>query len=190
MREAELGMTNVDPETGLAIVLQSSKIKIRIFLESDINDTYISWLNDSDVVRFSNQRFLSHSRESCLHYLASFQGTKNLFMSLHQVSDDRPVGTMTAYISSHHGIADVGIMIGDKSVWGLGYGQDAWNTLTNWLLEQNNIRKLTAGTLKCNVGMIKLMERSSMTLEAVRKAQEIVEDNPVDILYYSKFNDS
>ena len=95
---------------------------------------------------------------------------------------------MTAYISEHHGTVDVGIMIGNKSTWGLGYGQDAWDTLTNWLLEQKNIRKLTAGTLACNYGMIKLMERSGMTLEAVRKSQEIVDSQPVDLLYYSKFN--
>ena len=79
-------------------------------------------------------------------------------------------------------------MIGDKTVWGLGYGQDAWNTLAKWLLARGDIRKLTAGTLACNYGMIKVMERSGMTLEAVRKAQEIVEGHPVDILYYAKFN--
>ena len=49
------------------------------------------------------------------------------------LSDDRQIGTMTAYISVHHGTVDVGIMIGAKSVWGEGYGQDAWNTFVNWL---------------------------------------------------------
>lgn len=173
-------------ESGL--ILRGSKVLLRPFTASDIDDAYIHWLNDPDVVRFSNQRFLSHDRRSCLRYLASFEGTTNLFMSAHRLSDDRPIGTLTAYVSNHHGTADVGIMIGDKSAWGLGYGQDAWNTLTNWLLARENIRKLTAGTLACNFGMIKLMERSGMVLEAVRKAQEIVEGCPEDILYYATFH--
>lgn len=104
------------------------------------------------------------------------------------MSDDRPIGTMTAYMSRHHGTVDVGIMIGDMSVWGMGYGQDAWNTFTAWLLERKDIRKLTAGALACNYGMIKLMERSGMMLEAVRRAQECVEGQPVDVLYYAKFH--
>ena len=78
-------------------------------------------------------------------------------------------------------------MIGDKSIWGLGYGHDAWSTLTNWLLKQENIRKLTAGTLSCNKAMINIINRSGMELEAVRKSQEIVEGIPKDVLYFAKF---
>ncbi len=168
--------------------LKGEKVLLRSFAASDINDTYMGWLNDAEVVRFSTQRFLKHDQESGSRYLASFEGTDNLFISVRRLSDDSPVGTMTAYVSRHHGTVDVGILIGDKAVWGMGYGQDAWNTLTNWLLERDDIRKLTAGTLACNYGMIKLMERSGMHQEATRKEQEIVDGQAVDILYYAKFH--
>ena len=36
------------------------------------------------------------------------------------------------------------------------------------------MRKVTGGTLKCNIGMVKIMERSGMQLEVVRAQQEIV----------------
>ena len=109
-------------------------------------------------------------------------------MGIRRLSDNKLIGTLTAYVASNHGTVDVGIMIGDCSVWGMGYGLDAWITMTNWLLARNDIRKLTAGTLACNLGMVKLMERSGMVLEATRKSQEIVEGCPVDMLYYAKFN--
>jgi len=179
---------DVELSAGAEFFLRGDKVLLCPFVTSDIDDSYISWLNDPDVVRFSNQRFLVHDRDSCLRYLASFKGTQNLFMSVRRLSDNGLLGTLTAYVSCHHGTVDVGILIGDKSVWGLGYGQDAWNTLTNWLLGRGDIRKLTAGTLACNYGMIKLMERSGMALEAVRKAQEILDGRPADILYYAKFN--
>jgi len=169
------------------LVLQGRKVLLRKFSQSDIDNTYISWLNDPDVVRFSNQRFLEHDFESCLRYLVSFNGAENMFISVRCLSDGRSLGTMTAYVANHHGTVDVGIMIGDKSAWGLGYGQDAWNTLTDWLLEQDGIRKVTAGTLACNTGMIKLMERSGMHHEATRKAQEVINSEAVDILYYARF---
>jgi len=169
-------------------VLQGKKVLLNLFTESDINDSYISWLNDPDVVRFSNQRFVTHNRESSLRYLASFVDTDNLFLSIRRSSDLRQVGTMTAYVSRHHGTVDVGIMIGDKSVWGLGYGRDSWSTLSDCLLKRDDIRKLTAGTLACNYGMIKVMECSDMHYEATRKEQEIVNRQAVDILYYAKFS--
>jgi RimJ/RimL family protein N-acetyltransferase len=100
------------------------------------------------------------------------------------------IGTMTVYFAHHHGTADVGILIGERKVWAMGYGQDAWSTLIDWLSCQEAIRKVTAGTLASNKGMIKLMERSSMELEAVQKNQEIFEDKPVDVLYYAKWHAS
>ena len=168
--------------------LRGNTTVLKPFLVADINDVYIGWLNDQNVVKFSNQRFFLHNLESCLRYQASFEGTDNLFMAIRRLSDNSLIGTLTAYVARHHGTVDVGIMIGDSSVWGMGYGLDAWVTMTNWLLGRKDIRKLTAGTLACNLGMIKLMERSGMALEASRKAQEIIEGRPVDILYYAKLN--
>ena len=162
---------------------------LRAFAAADITDRYVSWLNEPSVVRFSNQRFVRHDRDSCLRYLGSFAGSDNLFVSVHRLDTGEPVGTMTAYVSRHHGTADVGILIGETAVWGRGYGQDAWNVLINWLLRERQLRKVTAGALACNFGMIKLMQRSGMHQEAVRKAQEIVEGAPQDIVYYARFND-
>ena len=170
--------------------IRGAKVLLRPYCREDITDRYIAWLNDPMVVRFSNQRFLTHDRASCLRYLDSFSGTDNLFSSVRRLDTDQAVGTMTAYISNHHGTVDVGILIGDTSVWGGGYGQDAWNIFTDWLLAQNSIRKLTAGTLACNVAMIKMMERSGMQPDGVRKAQEIVDGAPQDILHFAKFRDA
>lgn len=172
------------------LILRGENVLLKTFTISDITETYVSWLNDPNVVMFSNQRFLKHDRSSCLRYQASFDRTGNLFMGIYSLLHGRLIGTLTAYVAGCHGTVDVGILIGDRSVWGMGLGQDAWNTMTNWLLARKDIRKLTAGTLACNFSMIKLMERSGMSLEAVRKAQEIVEGHPKDILYYAKFNDN
>lgn len=168
--------------TGLNILIES-------FTLADLTDTYVDWLNDREVTRFSNQRFREHSRNSSLDYLRSFDGGPNLFLSVKTLADKRPIGTMTAYISVPHGTADIGIMIGERSSWGRGYGLEAWNILLQWLLEQPTLRKATAGTLACNKGMLRIMERSGMSPDGVRRAQEIVEGEPQDILYYARFSD-
>ena len=163
------------------------KVKLTRFTEDDITDEYVGWLNDPAVTRFSNQRFLRHDRESCRRYLGSFAGTPNLFVSVRRLDDDRPIGTMTAYVSPHHGTADMGILIGDRTVWGQGYGQDAWDTLSAFLASQPGMRKITCGTLACNEAMVRLAERSGMGLEGCRRAQELVEGEPVDVLYFARF---
>ncbi|MGQ3039885.1 MAG: GNAT family N-acetyltransferase [Brevundimonas sp.] len=167
--------------------LNGGKVSLEPFVRDHITPAYISWLNDPEVVRFSNQRFATHSEVSAATYLKSFEGSSNSFMLIRRSSDGRAVGTLTVYVNTHHGTADVGIMIGEKAAWGGGYGQAAWDAVLNWLLDQEQIRKVTAGTLACNLGMVKLMERSGMTLEGVRKAQELVDGVPEDVVLYARF---
>ena len=157
------------------------------FGADDITDDYIGWLNDPQVVRFSNQRFHRHSPETCQKYLSSFMGTNHWFLKIVDGQDGLTIGTMTAYVSAHHRTVDMGILIGRRQVWGQGLGQDSWNTLMSWFLENKDVRKVTGGTMKANTAMVRIMEKSGMTLEAVRGGQELLEGKPQDLLYYAKF---
>ena len=181
------------PATPLPTLLQGQRIRLRAFTAADLTDEYIGWLNDPEVVRYSNQRFVRHTRESCERYLASFAGSPNLFVSLRVARPDASrageiaVGTLTAYRSLPHGTADVGILLGERAVWGQGLGGEAWQLFTDWLLTTPGLRKVTAGTLACNHSMIRAAERSGMQREGVRRAQEVVDGVPVDIVHFARF---
>ncbi len=167
--------------------LTGRRVILRPFVVSDIVRSYVGWLNDPEVVRYSNQRFRRHDEETCVSFFESFRGTDNLFLAIDGVDERRVVGTMTAYRSRHHGTVDVGIMLGDRQVWGRGFGLEAWSMLADWLLGAGGMRKLTCGTLAGNHAMRSIAERSGMRLEATRQAQEIVAGAPQDILYYARF---
>ena len=168
-------------------VLTGRKVCLRPFSAADITPAYVGWLNDAETVRFSNQRFVQHTPESCERYFASFQGGHNHFVSIRLLADDSAVGTLTAYRSLPHGTVDVGILVGERRVWGQGVGLDAFKTLADWWALQPGVRKVTAGTLKLNTGMVRVAERAGLHLEAVRRGQELVDGQPVDMLYFARF---
>ena len=192
-------MTQPLPATPLPSLLRGRRVRLRPFTAADITDAYIGWLNDPEVVRYSNQRFVRHTRESCERYFGSFAGSANLFVSLRVMragaaadadqgeGDELAVGTLTAYRSQPHGTADVGILLGERAVWGQGIGLEAWQLLTDWLVTTAGVRKVTAGTLACNRAMLAVAERSGMVREAVRRAQELVDGVPTDIVYFARF---
>ena len=166
-----------------------TRVLLSPFLKSDITASYVSWLNDPVVVRFSNQRFRTHTAESCLDYLRSFEGSDNMFLAVRLADRQRFIGTVTAYVNRHHGTADMGLMIGDRTEWGKGYGLEAWQILMRRLFDEQKMRKITGGTLDCNTAMKSIMEKSGMQLEAVRSRQEIVDGVPRDMLYFAVFGD-
>jgi RimJ/RimL family protein N-acetyltransferase len=167
--------------------IQGNSITLSKFQKKDINDQYLCWLNDKEVVKYSNQRFIEHNYLNAQKYLESFSQTNNLFLSIRLSSNQQIIGTMTVYFTFHN-TADIGIMIGDKSLWGKGYGKDAWVTMISWLENELKIRKITAGTIESNKGMLKLLKESKMSLEATRKNHEIIDNHPEDVLYFCKFN--
>ena len=170
--------------------LSGHKVSLQRFSEGDITDAYIGWLNDPVTMRLSNQRFLRHDRQSSQRYLANFENSHNQFFSVRNKSNGIAIGTMTAYLSPMHGVADMGILIGDRSAWGQGFGIDAWTMLLHHLLAQPHIRKVTAGTLACNAAMLSLAVKSGMLPDGQRRKQELVDGVPHDILYFAKFADA
>jgi len=167
--------------------LLGRKVALTPMHPADIDERHVGWLNDPEVVRFSNQRFMTHDLDTCLTYLRGFDHSSHRYFSIRRRDNDERIGTITAYASVHHGTVDLGLMIGERSAWGLGYGLDAWDTLQQAALATRGVRKLTGGTLACNLGMIRIFERAGMQLEAARRAQEQVDDQPQDIVYYARF---
>lgn len=167
--------------------LSYNEVSIREFRADDITQRYIRWLNDLDVVRFSNQRFKQHNRTSCNEFYNSMQVDNTLFLLIeHQ--DLGAVGTMTVYFNPHHSTADVGILLGEKRVWGKGIGKTAWNGVINCLKTIPTLRKITAGTLSCNTPMLALINSSNMQPDGVRKQQELVSGQAFDVQHFAIFN--
>jgi [ribosomal protein S5]-alanine N-acetyltransferase len=163
------------------------KVLLRPFAAGDITEAYLGWLRDQEVVRFSNQRFVDHTVESCQAYLASFSGTANQFLSVCDRDTGQMLGTITVYRNLHHQTADIGIMVGERKVWGQGIGAEAFCLVLSALEGSGQVRKITAGTLSVNHGMVQIMKKANMQHEATRKGQELFEGEPVDVVYYATF---
>jgi RimJ/RimL family protein N-acetyltransferase len=169
--------------SGTALELQGAVVTLRAFTPANLTDAYLGWLRDPQLMKFSNQRFRSHSMESCRAYFESFAGSDNLFIAIYH--EGAFIGTMTAYRSLVHGTADIGLLIG-AGVQGKGLGKDAWATMMAYLLASGT-RKVTGGTLRCNAAMVRIMQSCGMQADGVRAAQELVDGVPQDILYFAKF---
>ncbi len=143
-------------------MIEGLKCKLIPFTGEYITSKYIAWLNDPEVVKFSKQRHTKHDRESCLVYWNTFDGIKNIGWAI--ISDSVHIGNITAHIDEK-GSVELALLIGEKSVWGKGYGTDAWRSVCNYFLKQDRIKRIKAGTVLSNTGMRKIMMRCGMTEE-------------------------
>lgn len=171
--------------------IATRRLSIVPFAERFLTPQYVGWLNDSEVVRFSTQRQRVHTLESCRRYWRSYDGTPHYFWALLERERGRGhIGNMNAYIDRHDQVADLGILMGDKNVWGQGYGREAWLAVCGYLFQYAGIRKITAGTCALNAAMVALMRTTGMVEDGRRVRQTLVDGREADIIYAALFRDS
>jgi len=123
--------------------------------------------------------------------MESFDGTPNFFWAIAaQGRGSEYIGTLTAYVDVHNRVADVGILIGDKTRWGKGYGAEAFRAVIDFLFREAGVRKVTAGTMAANKAMIALMGQAGMKEECRRERQFLLDDREVDLVHGAIFRET
>lgn len=169
--------------------LETERLRIVPFQERHLTERYVGWLNDPDIVRYSNQRFKEHTLEGCREYMESFGGSTNHFWALEVREQDAYIGTMTAYIDEHNGVADIGILIGETDFWGRGFGTEAFGAVARHLLKEGGLRKVTAGTLEVNEGMLGIMDNLGMVDDGRRRRHGLYQGKAVDMVHKALFRE-
>lgn len=89
------------------------------------------------------------------------------------------VGNINAYVDEIHSLAER-ILIGEKKIWGLGYGLEARKAVCAYLLKEAGIRKVTADTLVVNRAMLSIMLRARRVADGRRNRQYLFEGQEID----------
>ncbi len=158
-------------------------IRILLFNESHLNENYVSWLNDKEVVRYSEQRHSKHTLETCREYYENQKKSENFFLAIELLAKKgRHVGNLGISVNFANKIADLSIIIGDKSAWGTGVASRAWSLVLKTLLYDLDFRMVTAGTMDINKPMIRLIMRSGMKIDGVLPRRFMFEEDEVGLL--------
>jgi len=122
--------------------------------------------------------------------MESFEGTHHLFWAiLEKDGDFGHVGNINAYLDVQNGVADMGILMGETRIRGLGYGTEAWLGVCDFLFERKKVRKITAGTISVNCTMVRIMEKAGMVEDGIRRKHCMWEGLEVDVVHRALFRE-
>ncbi|MFK8082830.1 MAG: GNAT family N-acetyltransferase [Granulosicoccus sp.] len=165
--------------------LKSERLCLRSFSERHLSERYVSWLNDTDTTKFSEQRHRLHTMGSCRQFVQSFSTGPNQLWAIETSDTEEHIGNVTVSHDTNNRIADIGILIGSKTVRGCGYGYAAWKAVLEYLSGRDDIYKITGGCMQPNKAMVRIMESCGMTLDCIRADHFLLDDLPANLVYYS-----
>ena len=155
---------------------------------SHVSDAYLGWLADSQINRYLESRFSSHDRASVEAFVRSMiESPNNILFGIHDRRLNRHVGNIKlGPIDRHHGVGEIGIMIGDCAAWGRGIGSSAISRIVEIATHDLGLRKLSAGCYATNVGSKRAFEKAGFAIEAVRTAHYLLDGQPEDAVLLGK----
>ena len=155
-----------------------------------------SWLLDDEVTKYSEQRHdKKYTWQANVRYIKSFDFQTSFLWAIldkrvkshaYNPWEDYYLGHLAAYGDPPNKSFELAIMLGEKSIWGQGYGLEAWVGATEWLLSQG-ARKLFAGCMAPNKGMLSVLGKAGYQTEGRRKDHFLFEDKPVDMILAARF---
>ena len=166
----------------------TTRLRILPFSEAYLTPEYVDWLNDPEVVRYSEQRHRAHTLASCRAYCESFRGSPHYFWAIvERELGLGHIGNMTAYVNAHNRVADLGILIGNRDAWRKGYASEAWAIVCDYLFEHADMRKISAGTLAANIGMLAVMRATGMVDDGRRSRHSLLDGSETDVIHAAVF---
>ena len=171
--------------------IRMPRLLITPFRERHLTERYVAWLNDKELMRYSEQRHREHTLDSCRAYWRSFEGTPHYFWAIEALASDAGhIGNINAYINEKNSFADVGILIGERYCRNGGYGVESWIGVCDYLFRNlKTLRKIAAGAMSVNIPMLRLMERVGMVADGIRIRHYLCEGSEVNIVYAALFRE-
>ena len=179
----------------MSIDLLSSKGRLIISQPQDFDIVTVSphpidWLNDPEVMKYSEQRHKEHTINTQADYIKSLQPPSQ-YLEIYRAGTLRAfIGTMSVHVDEPNNIAQVGILIGNKLYWGMGLGFEAWECVCDHLLKNKGIRKIEAGSMETNLAMRAIFTKYRMFQEAYISRHFLLEDgSTTGEVRYGRFAD-
>lgn len=129
------------------VFLEGKKIILRPLSKEDINEKYLSWLNDEEVTRYTDTGTFPTTLEELKGFYKQVSKSKNSVMfAIIVKSSGKHIGNIKlGGINWVHRFADLGIMIGEKKYWNKGYGKEACGLLLEYAFRRLHLNKVILG---------------------------------------------
>ena len=180
-------MPNTDSDTAMAKFpvlreLRGGRVLLRELTEADVTDSYVRWMNDPEIVRYLESRYTAHTAEDILEYVRGIRIDPNMMMwAICSTDTGEHVGNIKlGPVDWNHRTGDIGLMIGERSVWGQGYATAAIDLLSGYAFEDLGLRRLTAGSYEQNTGSIKAFLRAGFQVDGVWRDHYVSEGETQD----------
>ncbi len=164
--------------------------ELRLFQETDVSSTYLEWMHNQAVIQYLECRWRTYSLGDLISYVRHVNESPRDFLFGIFVEGYGHVGNIKiGEIDWKHRYGDMGLIIGESSVWGKGVGTQAINLACEYAFQELGLRKIVAGIYEPNVGSRRAFEKAGFILAGRLTRHRLCQGEYVDQLIMERLAD-
>jgi RimJ/RimL family protein N-acetyltransferase len=134
--------------------------------ETDV-EAIARWSQDSEFIRLMDSSIARPLQPKALREEMEKETIKpeNFQFSIRTLRDDPLIGYIGLWVNWLHGVAWVGIGIGEKDCWGKGYGTDAMQVILRFAFEELNLYRVSLDVFEYNPRAVRSSENAGFSHE-------------------------
>ncbi|MGL4990536.1 MAG: GNAT family N-acetyltransferase [Sarcina sp.] len=168
-----------------------SKVLLRYYKREDVIRAH-KFINDYDISRvISTEAIYPMSLEEEEHFIATNKSSDlNYNFAIESLESGEYIGGCGIHkVDSKNRICEIGIFIGDKNLWGKGFGTDALETLINFIFNELNLEKIKLAVYSFNDRAIKCYKALGFEEEGTLKREIFREGKYHDVILMAMFRE-
>ena len=166
--------------------LQGHAVDLRPLSLADVSQTYVNWLNDSDVCKYNSHHVFPYTLELAKQYVQDVQTSRrDLVLAIIAKASGAHIGNISLQkINTVDQNAEYAIILGDKNYWGKGIAKEASQMIIRHGFDALNLHRIYCGTSAANMPMQKLAAALGFSEEGRRKEAMFKNGAFVDMIEY------
>ena len=172
------------------MIYETSRLYIRQFSSSDINETYLNALNDSSVMGLTEARHQTWNKDKAVNFIKTASSKDSKIFGVFIKGTDKAIGNIRIFnIHIIHRRAELSFLFYDKTEWSKGYATEAIKKLLVHVFDELKLNRIVADYYATNIASGRLFEKLGFEIEGTYKEHFVMENGSfVDSIRVAKLN--
>lgn len=170
--------------------IETARLQLYKVTKEHCDVNYLRWLHDSEVNKYLETGNYPSTIDGLVNFIESVNKKEVLFLAIHKKDDGKYIGNIKIdNINRLYGLAEYGILLGEKSEWGKGFAKEATIAVLKHCFLRLNLRKIMLGVIGENANAHNMYKKLKFQKEGCYKKHVYRDGHYIDIVRMAIFKD-
>lgn len=143
------------------------KVYLRPLRKEDIGEKYLAWINDPKTSRYLESGTFPQNKGDLEEFFETVtESTDNVIFAISDKNENKHIGNVKiGPIDWVNRSAEFGLLIGDKTFWGRGIGEEVTRMVVEYAFNDINLRRVELGVFEEHESAKRVYEKVGFEVE-------------------------